>query len=310
MEFMKASASVALVLAWTMLAAAPAHAEDPAPGGDPVLAVVNGTEVRRSEVVESARSLPPEYQAQLDQILPALVERYVDLKLLGARAEASGLNDDPEVKDTVAKLQEDVIREVYLRRYLKERVTDAALQARYQEFLKKNPPQPEIHARHILVPTKEEAEKAIEQINSGKDFTAVAAELSKGGSAQNGGDLGYFVKDDMVPEFGEAAFALEPGQVSKEPVETQFGWHVIKVEDRRDRKPPSFEEVKPTLESEAQQEIVTALLKELREGAEIEIKTPPAPAPAPAPAPSQGGATTPAPAVEGATTPAPATEEQ
>jgi peptidyl-prolyl cis-trans isomerase C len=306
MELMKAFASLALAFVLAATGAAAARAEEQPAAEDPVLAVVNGAEVRRSEVVESARSLPPEYQAQLDQILPALVERYVDLKLLGDRAQSAGLNEDPEVKETLAKLEQDVIREVYLRRYLKERVTDEALQARYQEFLKKNPPQPEIHARHILVPTKEEAEKAIEQINSGKEFSAVATELSKGGSAQNGGDLGYFLKDDMVPEFAEAAFALQPGEVSKAPVETQFGWHVIKVEDRRDRQPPSFEEVKPTLESEAQQEIVTALLKELREGATIEIKTPPAPA---TPAPAQGGASTPAPATDAGTTPR-ATEEQ
>jgi peptidyl-prolyl cis-trans isomerase C len=299
---MKSHTYVALALAWAALAAAPVRAEGEAAAEDPVLATVNGEEVRRSEVVESARSLPPEYQAQIDQILPALVERYVDLKLLGDRAEASGLNDDPEVKERLAQLQEDVVREVYLRRYLEERVTDDALQARYQDFLKKNPPQPEVHARHILVPTKEEAEKAISEINSGKDFSAVATELSKGGSAQNGGDLGYFVKDDMIPEFAEAAFAMEPGQVSKEPVETQFGWHVIKVEDRRDRQPPSFEEVKPTLEGESQQEIVTALLKELREGAEIEIATPPAPVPAPA-APAEGGAATPPAGQDGTTDP-------
>jgi peptidyl-prolyl cis-trans isomerase C len=301
---MKVFAFLAVAFALASMSAASARAEEGSAGAeDPVLAVVNGTEVRRSEVVESARSLPPEYQAQLEQILPALVERYVDLKLLGDRAEASGLNDDAEVKETVAKLQEDVIREVYLRRYLNERVTEEVLQARYQDFLKNNPPQPEIHARHILVPTKEEAQKAIEAIGSGKEFSAVAAELSKGGSAQRGGDLGYFLKSDMVPEFAEAAFAMQPGEISKEPVETQLGWHVIKVEDRRDRQPPSFEEVKPTLEGEAQQEIVTALLKELREGAAIEIKTPPSAA-----APAESDA--PPPATEDGTTPPPAEEQQ
>ncbi len=273
---MKVFASIAFALAWTALSVPAARAEEQTPAEDPILAVVNGAEIRRSEVVESARSLPPEYQAQIEQILPALVERYVDLKLLGERAEASGLEDDSEVKKTMADLQRDVVREVYLRRYLKEHVSEAELQTRYQEFLKANPPQPEVHARHILVTTKEEADKAIEQINSGKEFADVAAELSKGGSAQRGGDLGYFVKGDMVPEFSEAAFAIEPGQIGKEPVETQFGWHVIKVEDRRDRQPPSFEEVRPTLEGEAQQELVTALLKELRDQAEIEIKIPPA----------------------------------
>lgn len=292
---MKAFVTFALAVASVALAQS-VRAQEGAGGEDPVLAVVNGTDIRRSEVMESARSLPPEYQAQIEQILPALVERYVDLKLLGDRAEGSGLAEDPEVKETLAKLEQDVVREVYLRRYLKERVTEEALQARYQEFLKANPPQQEVHARHILVPTKEEAEKAIAEIGSGKDFVEVAAELSKGGSAQNGGDLGYFLKDDMVPAFAEAAFALEPGEISKEPVETQFGWHVIKVEDRRDRQPPSFEEVKATLEGEAQQEVVTALLKELRAEAKVEIRTPPAPAPADGGAAApEGGAVDPAP---------------
>lgn len=285
---------VAFAFALAVLIAPPASAEDETPGENPILAVVNGTEIRRSEVVESARSLPPEYQAQIDRILPALVERYVDLKLLGDRAEASGLADDPEVKETLSRLQQDVVREVYLQRYLKERVTEEALQTRYQDFLKANPPQPEVHARHILLPTKEEAQAVIEQLNSGKDFAAVAEEMSKGGSAKNGGDLGYFLKGDMVPEFTEAAFALQPGETSKEPVETQLGWHVIKVEDRRDRQPPSFDEVKGNLESEAQQELVTALIQELREGAKVDIKAPPAPeapeADGVAPAPESGEA--------------------
>ncbi len=291
---MNLSSPVAFALALAVLTLPPASAEDETPGEDPVLAVVNGTEIRRSEVVESARSLPPEYQAQIDQILPALVERYVDLKLLGDRAEANGLADDSEVKEILARLQQDVVREVYLRRYLGERVTEEVLQARYQDFLKANPPQPEVHARHILVPTKEEAQAVIEQLKSGKDFAAVAAEISKGGSAQKGGDLGYILKGDMVPEFAEAAFTLQPGETSKEPVETRLGWHVIKVEDRRDRQPPSFEEVKGDLESAAQQELVTALIQELRDDAKVEIMALPAPqapeAGAVAPAPESGEA--------------------
>lgn len=269
---MKAFASLALAFALATMSAASGAEETPAGAEDPVLAVVNGTEVRRSEVVESAKSLPPEYQAQLDQILPALVERYVDLKLLGDRAAASGLNDDPEVKETLAKLQEDVVREVFLRRYLKERVTDEALQTRYQEFLKNNPPQPEIHARHILVPTKEEAQKAIADISSGKDFSEVATALSKGGSAQNGGDLGYFVKDDMVPEFAEAAFAMQPGEISKAPVQTQFGWHILKLDDVRDAQFPPFDEVKAQIAQRLEQQKLAAFREGLRTKAKTDYK--------------------------------------
>lgn len=270
-------------------------AQEETQGLDPVLAVVNGMEIRRSEVVESARSLPPEYQTQVNQILPALLERYIDLKLIDEEALGKGLGEDAEVEKRLAQVKEDIVREVYISRYLDKRVTEEGLQARYQEFLKTNPPQPEVHARHILVPTKEEAVAVIEQLNSGKDFAAVAAELSKGGSAQSGGDLGYFLKEDMVPEFSEAAFAMQPGETSKEPVETRFGWHVIKVDDRRDRQPPSFEEVKGNLRSEAQQEVVTALIQDLRASAKIEIKTPAAP---------EAGGAAPAPESEEADPPA------
>jgi peptidyl-prolyl cis-trans isomerase C len=285
---MRIFASLALTFACAVLISSPSSAEEQGTGENPVLAVVNGTEIHRSEVVESARSLPPEYQSQIDQILPALVERYVDLKLIADRAESTGIANDPEVKEMVARLQVDVEREVFLRRYLKEHVTDAMLQARYQEFLKAHPPEAEVHARHILVPTEEEAKAAIAKIASGQSFDQVAAEMSKGSSAQKGGDLGYFVKGDMVPEFAEAAFAMKPGEVSKEPVKTQFGYHIIKIEDRRDRQPPSFDQVKANLESDAQQELIASLIKDLRSAAKVEIKTAPAPQ-----APASGGATAP-----------------
>jgi peptidyl-prolyl cis-trans isomerase C len=298
--FMRIFASLALSFACAALISVPSYADEQKPGDDPVLAVVNGTDIHRSEVVESARSLPPEYQAQIEQILPALVERYVDLRLIADRAESTGIAKDPEVKEMVARLQVDVEREVFLKRYLKEHVTDAMLQARYQDFLKSHPPEPEVHARHILVPTEEEAKAVLAKLASGQTFDQVAAEMSKGSSAQKGGDLGYFVKGDMVPEFAEAAFAMKPGEVSKEPVKTQFGYHIIKIEDRRDRQPPTFDQVKPNLESDAQQELIASLIKDLRSAAKVEIKTPPAPpggaaAPAPqsdvpTPAPESGGA--------------------
>src|SRR5262249_9671297 len=148
---------------------------------------------------------------------------------------------------------------------------DDMLKARYQDFLKKNPPEPEVHARHILVQSEDEAKAVIKELEAGKPFEQVAAERSKGSSGQNGGGLGYFTEKDMVPEFAQAAFAMKPGEFSKTPVKTQFGWHVIKVEDRRDRQPPSFEEAKPQLENDLQQELVQALVQDLRKGAKIEM---------------------------------------
>ena len=250
---------------------------------DPLVAKVNGEEVRRSEVLEAARALPAQYQAQLDQIFPMLVERVVDFRLLASAAQSAGLADDEEVESRMDRLRLEVMREVYLERRLDERVTAVALQSRYDAFLVANPPAEEVRARHILLADEESAKETIVSLNGGGDFAELARERSTGPSAAQGGDLGYFTAEQMVAEFSQAAFAMEAGTYSKEPVQTQFGWHVIKVEDRRKSEAPPFEEMEGQLRQELQREAVTTILSELRQGAAIEILPTP-------PLPSQGSA--------------------
>ncbi len=259
----------ALALA-AMLSAA--SAQDSA--DDPLVATVNGEQVFRSEVLETAKTLPPQYQAQLDQIFPALVERVIDFRLLAAAAEAADLADDPEVVRRVAELRRNVVREVYLERTVEARITDEALRGQYDAFLAANPPKPEVSARHILLAEDAQAKEAIVALDGGADFAELARERSTGPSGPNGGDLGFFTKEQMVPEFAEAAFTMAPGSYSEEPVKTQFGWHVIKVEERRDSQPPAFEEMADQLREEASRAAVTEVLAGLREGAEVEIVDP------------------------------------
>ena len=238
---------------------------------DRVVARVNGEEIRNSDVMTMARGLPPQYQSQLMQIYPMLVQRLIDFNLAGKAGRAAGLAEDVEVKARVVRAEERAIREVYLEREIEARMTDEGLQAKYRDYLAANPPKAEVHARHILVETEEAAREVIALLDGGADFAELAKERSTGPSGPKGGDLGYFTADQMVPEFSQAATALEPGRYTAEPVKTQFGWHVIKVEDRRESEPPPLEEVEPQLREQLARESVVAIFKGLRAGMEIEI---------------------------------------
>ena len=283
------AASLAVAFA---LAASAATAQEPA-AEDPVVATVNGDEVLRSEVLETAEQLPPQYRQQIDLIFPQLLQRTIDLRLIGAAAEAGGMGDDPEVKRRLDEIRGAVMREVYVEKQVADRISEEMLKKRYDAFVEANPPKPEVHARHILVEEETKARDLIGKLEEGADFAELAKEHSIGPSGAQGGDLDYFTKEQMVPAFAEAAFALDKGSYSKDPVQTEFGWHVIEVLDRRELPPPPLEEVEEQLFEELSQEAVQNILTELRDGAEIKIVEAPEPAPEPAaepeasPAPSQ-----------------------
>jgi peptidyl-prolyl cis-trans isomerase C len=249
------------------VSAQPASAPD-----DPVVAIVNATEVHRSDVEAVARALPEQYrQAALPQMYGILLDRAIDFRLLANAAEAADLAAEPEVQAALAKARAGVLRDIYIRRKIEEGSTEERLRARYDDLRDDEGfAEEEVHARHILVGSEDEAKALLTELAGGADFAALAGEHSVDPSARtNGGDLGFFRRSQMVPEFAEAAFALQPGQRTQAPVKTQFGWHVIEVIDRR-MGVPSFEETEPRLRQEVAREIVTALVAELRDGAEIE----------------------------------------
>ena len=282
-----------LVLALALAAPLAAHAADApqlqlAPTVDPVVAKINGTEVHKSDLLAAQKQLPPQYQqVPLEAIYPQLLDQVVNNDLLIGAAKDAKLDDDPEVKDKLAKLQERIVEQVYIDRLLTKATSDDALKARYQKSIKDAPPQDEIHGRQILLKDEAEAKAVVAQLDKGADFAKLANEKNPSKEA-NGGDLGYFTKAAMPPEFGDAAFALKKGQYTKTPVKTQFGWHVIKVEDRRPAAPPSFDDSKEQLASDAQHDTIDAKIAELRGKAKVEqfnldgtpftaqIKTPPA----------------------------------
>ena len=267
---MFATTLVALILG-LLTQSLPAHAQQADPE-DPVVAVVDGTEVRRSDVEAVARALPEQYrQVPLPQIYGMLLDRAIDFRLLANAAQEQDLAEDPAVEAALEKARTEVLRDAYIRQQIEEGTTEDKLRARYDELKgAEGFTQEEVHARHILVGSEAEAEEVIAQLEGGAEFAPLAEEHSVDPSARsNGGDLGFFRREQMVPEFAEAAFALEPGEHTMEPVQSQFGWHVIEVLDRR-MGAPSFEETEPRLRQELAREIVIALVADLRDAAEIE----------------------------------------
>ena len=266
-QFLAATALSGLLM--TVVPAA--WAQDQAAAEDPVLATVNGEPVTQSQVMQAVSTLPPQYQANLAALLPTLLNRIIDMRLVGVAGREAGLAEDAEVKKRMDQVETEVIRQVYMEREIEARVTDEKVRARYEKFKEETPPEEQIHARHILLKTEEDATAVIAELDAGGDFVKLAEERSTGPSATNGGDLGFFVAGQMVPEFSEAAFALEPGSYSKEPVQTSFGFHVILTEERRTTEPPAFEDIEPKLREEVTGAELEALLAEVREGAAIEI---------------------------------------
>jgi peptidyl-prolyl cis-trans isomerase C len=238
---------------------------------DPVVARVDGAEIHRSDVEREAAGLPQQYREMpLEVLFETLRSRAIDSTLLSAAADERGLIDEPAVQAAIADATRLILRNRLIENTVADAVTEEALREAYEarqddaDFARN-----EVRARHILVDTEAEAADLIAELEAGADFASLAAEHSTGPSGESGGDLGWFTKDQMVGPFADAAFAMEPGDVSAAPVETRFGWHVIKVEDRRNAA-PSFEEMKPALEQELGREAVTALLDDLRSDAQIE----------------------------------------
>lgn len=237
---------------------------------DPVVAVVNGSEIRLSEVTEAQTRLPAQYQQiPVQVVFPMLVNSLVDTRLMAGQARKIGLHREAEFKARLSGVENQLLERVLLARYIEEKLTDAKLKERYDTLIKEAEPRDEVRARHILLKTEEEAKKAIKDIKGGADFAKLATKRSTGPSATKGGDLGYFAEEQMVPAFSKAAFVLKKGAVTETPVKTQFGWHVIKVEDRRTTEPPSFESAKEEVRAAMSRELGTAYIAELRKAADI-----------------------------------------
>ena len=248
-----------------------APASSPLPPSNTIVARVDGAELHLSDVEAAQQNLPPQAQKlPLDQIYPILLDRLVDGALINEAGRKEHLDQDPDLQRRLKRYEDRLVQEAYLNRAIKDAETEDRLKARYQTFVKEKAGHEEVHALHILVKTDAEAKSVIAELDKGADFTTLAKKYSIDPGAGSGGDLGYFGHDDMVKEFADAAFALPAGQYTKTPVKTEFGWHVIKVEDHRVSTPPSFDEARQEVSQLVAHDVVDAKLKELRGSAKIE----------------------------------------
>ena len=246
-----------------------------AENADPVVATVAGVEVLASELKLAEGELDPQFDQMPEaQRRVAALAAVIDIKTLAHKAEAEKLDQTEDFKKLMAFQRDRALHNAIFKATVVDPVTDADVKARYDKEVAATPPEEEISARHILLKTEEEAKAVIAELDAGKDFAELAKEKSTGPSAAQGGDLGYFTKGRMVPEFEAAAFALKPGEYAKEPVKTQFGWHVIKVEDRREKAPPAFEQVADQVRQVVMRERYAELIKAARGEVKIDVIDP------------------------------------
>ena len=235
-----------------------------------IVATVDGKPIFLSEIIGMAQRLPEQYRKMsLEAVYPSLLTRAIDSKLVTLEGRRAGFSKDPDVKKRLLDVEDQIISEIFLTKTIGSQVTEEALQKIYSETKSEMASGDQIKARHILLDNEEKAVEIIKKLQAGEEFAKLASEYSTGPSAASGGDLGWFGEGQMVPEFSKAAFALNPGDIVTKPVKTQFGWHIILVEDRKVSAPPSFDEAKEQLASTMSQKLLKELIETLRTKAKI-----------------------------------------
>ncbi|WP_395516404.1 peptidylprolyl isomerase [Pseudorhizobium flavum] len=239
---------------------------------DAVVAKVGDLEILQSELDLAVANLDPQLQQLPDeQKRVAALSGAIDVKLLAQGAAEEGLAETEDFQKRMEYIKDRELHNSYFRKHVVDAVTDEEVKARYEKEIAALPKQEEVNARHILVKTEEEAKAVIADLDAGKDFAELAKAKSEDSNKDDGGDLGWFSKGRMVPEFEEAAFALEKGAYTKTPVQSQFGFHVIKLEDRRDVQPPALEQVEPQVRQLVMRDKYLALIEKAKAEQTVEI---------------------------------------
>jgi peptidyl-prolyl cis-trans isomerase C len=265
LRFGLAAAAATGCLAVALLAGSPARAAD-----DPVLAKVNGVEIRQSDVALAEEELAPSL-AQMDPATKKdnVLSFLIDLRIVAKAAEDKKLENTEDFKKRLAFTRSRLLMDNLLATEGKAATTDEAMKKVYEEASKQITGEQEVRARHILVESEDDAKAVKAELDKGADFAEVAKKKSKDPGAADGGDLGFFTKEQMVPEFSAVAFTLEPGKIS-DPVKSQFGWHIIKVEEKRSRQAPAFDQVKGQIETYVTRKAQADYVAKLREAAKVE----------------------------------------
>lgn len=238
--------------------------------GNPVVAKVGDEEVKRSDVLAFIQTLPQQTkQLPIGEIFPLALEQVVNARVIKQNTDNIDMGSDPLVKERVKAATDNIVRDVYMQRQVEKKVTQERLKAAYDEYVENFPDIDEVRARHILVEEEAKATEIIKKLQDGSDFATLAKENSKDATSQTGGDIGYFSRQDVVKPFADVAFALDVGAFTQEPVKTEFGYHVIQVEEKRKRPPVEFEKAKPFLQGQLNQTALSEIVEEWREKADV-----------------------------------------
>jgi peptidyl-prolyl cis-trans isomerase C len=261
-------------------AAALAQAPKPAarvapPAPNAVVATVNGDPITMRDVAAAAQQLPPNVQQQVPpQVLfPKLIDQLVSRRALLIQAKKSGLDKDPAVQKQMQAAADQVLQGIALQRAVLPKVNEEAIKAAYDKQYAGKPGEPEIHARHILVDSEAKAKEVIAQLEKGAKFEDLAKKYGdpKDAATANGGDLGFFKKGDMLPEFSTAAFKLKPNEYTHTPVHTRYGWHVIQVLETRTSQPPTYDQVHDEIKQQVLQADVAAAVTAAKAAVQIKL---------------------------------------
>ncbi|MDE8347405.1 MAG: peptidylprolyl isomerase [Acidocella sp.] len=270
-------------LALTAALAAPlAHAQtNPTPTAasaapaDPVVATVNNLKIHLSDVQAAAQGAPAQMQQMpQDQLFSLLVNQEIDRKAILVAARKEDLEHDPAVAAAMEDAADIKLENAYVQQQVTPAVSDTAVQAAYNQDYAGKPGPQQVDARHILVKTQAEAEAIINQLNHGANFATLAEKDSIDPGAKNGGELGWFTQDQMVPAFANAAFALKPGEYTKTPVQTQFGWHVILCEGKRNEPTPTLADVQGQIRQNLAEAQIQKVIAAVRANVKIKVFNP------------------------------------
>ena len=237
----------------------------------PIVANVNNEDISLETMIHAMNELPPEIQSQpFMSYYEDLLERVIDIKLFAQEGKKMKLNEEPSVRAAIDFVIEKVLMQAFLSKYVQENIKEENIKASYNNFIADETSREEIKASHILMDTESEAIDVINMLNDGDDFAELAKNKSTGPSGPSGGDLGWFKRGQMVPPFEKAAFSLNKNEITQRPVQTQFGWHVIKIFDKRIPEAPSYESMKSKLIQDLERKIVSKKIQDLRNDALIE----------------------------------------
>lgn len=238
---------------------------------NPVVAKVGDKQITRQDVVDFMNLMPQNFrQIPQENLFPMALEQLINNEVIGNKVKGSNLENDEEVQKELSNAKDQIIRGKFVEREVKKAVTEDRIKEAYEEYKKNFPKTEEVKAAHILVDDENKAKEIIKKLDSGEDFAKLAKENSKDGTAETGGDLGYFAEGEVVPEFSKAAFATDKGSYTKKPVKSAFGYHIIKVEDKRTRPAADYATAKPYLEQELSRKVLDEVIGKWREEAKIE----------------------------------------